>query len=130
MFQFQIIRQFCNESIFAHYGDYPSPCALNIVWSTVVCTFILGAAVGSLGGSALAARLGRKSVLVICAALAAMAAVMFFSCKPAGSVEMLILGRLLAGLSAGRFIFGCMLIFKKDLFIIFDRYTSHFFKIY
>ncbi|CAH2018079.1 unnamed protein product [Acanthoscelides obtectus] len=29
-----------------------------------------------------------------------MAAVMFFSCKPAGSVEMLILGRLLAGLSA------------------------------
>nr|CAH7741371.1 unnamed protein product [Callosobruchus chinensis] len=96
-----IIRQFCNDSISAHYGAAPSESALNLVWSAVVCIFIVGAAVGSLGGSALAARLGRKGVLVICAALAALAALMFFACKAAGSVEMLVLGRLLAGLSAG-----------------------------
>nr|CAH7741370.1 unnamed protein product [Callosobruchus chinensis] len=98
---YKIIRQFCNDSISAHYGAAPSESALNLVWSAVVCIFIVGAAVGSLGGSALAARLGRKGVLVICAALAALAALMFFACKAAGSVEMLVLGRLLAGLSAG-----------------------------
>nr|CAI5823075.1 unnamed protein product [Callosobruchus analis] len=96
-----IIREFCNDSISAHYGDAPSESALNLVWSAVVCIFIIGAAVGSLGGSALAARWGRKGVLVICAALAALAALMFFACKAARSVEMLVLGRLLAGLSAG-----------------------------
>lgn len=58
---------------------------------------------GSLGGSVLADRVGRKGVLKICAGLAVVSALLFFGCRAANSIEMLAAGRLLAGLSAGRF---------------------------
>ncbi|KAJ8917744.1 hypothetical protein NQ315_005195 [Exocentrus adspersus] len=96
-----VIKAFINESVYTRYDSSLSFNELEFLWSLIVSIFLVGAAVGSLGGSVLADRIGRKGVLRVCAGLAIAAAVFFFGSKPANSIEMLAIGRLLAGFSAG-----------------------------
>lgn len=97
----QIIANFCNESMYTRYGASLSGGQLEFLWSAVVSIFLIGGAVGSLGGSWLADRVGRKGALIASGLLAVAAAVLFFFCKMANSVEMLVAGRLLVGLASG-----------------------------
>nr|XP_022918299.1 solute carrier family 2, facilitated glucose transporter member 1-like [Onthophagus taurus] len=97
----QILKRFCNESMFEHYGFEMSPNQLELLWSAVVSIFLVGGTVGSLTGSWLADKMGRKRGLIVASFLLTFSGILFLTCKAALSVEMLILGRFIVGLAAG-----------------------------
>ncbi|KAL3268136.1 hypothetical protein HHI36_007263 [Cryptolaemus montrouzieri] len=92
---------FCNQSMYDRYGFVLSEESLAFLWSSIVSIFLIGGAVGSLGGSSFADILGRRGGLMVSQVLGFVAGVLFLSSKISRSVEMLLLGRLLIGLSAG-----------------------------
>ncbi|CAB3221412.1 unnamed protein product [Arctia plantaginis] len=96
-----VIKQFCNESFVSRYDVHLDKKWLNVLWSSVVSIFIVGGCTGSILGSVLANSLGRKMATVVTNVLSIVGGVFFLLCERANSVEMLVLGRLLVGLSAG-----------------------------
>ncbi|XP_017865211.1 PREDICTED: solute carrier family 2, facilitated glucose transporter member 1 [Drosophila arizonae] len=96
-----LMKSWCNETVHEKYGSWMSPGGLDVLWSSVVSVFLIGGAIGSLGGAGLANKFGRKACLFICAVLFIIGAVLFFFCRAAKSVEMLLLGRLIVGLASG-----------------------------
>lgn len=96
-----IIREFCNETVAARYGINMGPSQLNILWSIIVSIFLVGGVTGSLSGGWVADRFGRKGAVVINNILGIFGAILFVSSRHAGSVEMLLLARLVVGLSSG-----------------------------
>ncbi|XP_037034948.1 solute carrier family 2, facilitated glucose transporter member 1-like isoform X2 [Bradysia coprophila] len=95
------IQEWCVESFFDSFGVHLTPANLNILWSAIVSVFLVGGAVGSLGGAYIADRLGRKRSLLTCALLFVVSAILFFFCRMANSVIMLIIARLIVGLASG-----------------------------
>ncbi|KAJ9583498.1 hypothetical protein L9F63_022161, partial [Diploptera punctata] len=96
-----IIREFCNASVSARYGIELGPSQLNILWSIIVSIFLVGGVTGSLSGGWVADRFGRKGAVVINNILGVLAAIFFVCSRHADSVEMLLLARLIVGLSSG-----------------------------
>ncbi|GLH08599.1 Solute carrier family 2, facilitated glucose transporter member 1 [Gryllus bimaculatus] len=96
-----IIREFCNATVFETYGINMSPAGMNVLWSSIVSIFIVGGIIGSLCGGWVADLVGRRGAVIVNHALALMAAILFGSSRSAGSVEMLLLARLIVGLSSG-----------------------------
>lgn len=96
-----IIREFCNATVADRYGINMGPSQLNILWSIIVSIFLVGGVTGSLSGGWVADRFGRKGAVVINNILGILAAILFVSSRHAGSVEMLLLARLVVGLSSG-----------------------------
>lgn len=74
---------------------------LDFLWSTIVAIFLVGGTIGSLGGSYFADKVGRKGALIVSSFVGLIAGILFFTSKSANSVELLILGRLLVGVSSG-----------------------------
>ncbi|XP_032590305.1 solute carrier family 2, facilitated glucose transporter member 1 isoform X2 [Drosophila grimshawi] len=97
----ELMKVWCNQTVHDKYGSTLSTSGLDILWSSVVSIFLVGGAIGSLGGAGLANKYGRKTCLFICAALFAIGTVLFIFCRAAQSVEMLLLGRLIVGLASG-----------------------------
>lgn len=96
-----IIKEFCNSTVSATYGVNMSGSELDILWSCIVSIFIVGGVIGSLLGGWVADLLGRRGAIMVCHASSLVAAVLFVSTKAAGSVEMLLLARLIVGISSG-----------------------------
>nr|AON96566.1 solute carrier family 2 facilitated glucose transporter member 3 [Bicyclus anynana] len=96
-----LIKGFCNESFITRYDIVLNKTWLNVLWSSVVSIFIIGGCTGSILGSVLADKLGRKKATILTNVLSLAGAVLFLFCRAANSVEMLIIGRLLVGLSGG-----------------------------
>ncbi|PSN38762.1 hypothetical protein C0J52_08879 [Blattella germanica] len=96
-----IIRDFCNTTVEARYGIQMGPSQLDILWSTIVSIFLVGGVTGSLSGGWVADRFGRRGSVIINNILGILAAVLFVCSRYAGSVEMLLLARLVVGLSSG-----------------------------
>ena len=101
LFDFQVIKNFCNESVQSRYGVILQKNGLDFLWSTIVAIFLVGGTVGSLGGSYFADKVGRKGALIVSSGIGTLAGVLFFVSKTANSIEMLIAGRLLVGVSSG-----------------------------
>ncbi|CAH2073208.1 unnamed protein product, partial [Iphiclides podalirius] len=97
----EVIKTFCNESFVSRYNLPLNDTWLNVLWSSIVSIFIVGGCTGSILGSVLADRLGRKMATIATSALSIAGAALFLTCRAANSVEMLILGRLLVGLAGG-----------------------------
>lgn len=95
------IKEWCNETIFESYGSVLSATSLNTFWSTVVSIFLIGGVIGSLGGAWVADKLGRKKSFLCCGILLVLGGICFQFCRAVGSVELLLLGRVLVGLAAG-----------------------------
>lgn len=74
---------------------------LDMLWSTVVSIFLVGGMTGSMSGGWAADRLGRRGAIAISMMANLAAAVLFFTCKYAGSVELLLLARLVVGFASG-----------------------------
>ncbi|XP_051164094.1 solute carrier family 2, facilitated glucose transporter member 1-like isoform X2 [Leptopilina boulardi] len=96
-----LMKAFCNESVRQHYGMQISDDGLNILWSAVVSIFLIGGVSGSLTSSIFANKLGRKGTLVIGNICGILGAVVFLLAPTLISVELLLIGRLLVGLSGG-----------------------------
>ncbi|XP_047527954.1 solute carrier family 2, facilitated glucose transporter member 2-like isoform X3 [Vanessa atalanta] len=97
----EIIKTFCNESFISRYDLPLDKTWLNVLWSSIVSIFIVGGCTGSILGSCFADKFGRKYATIITNLLSIAGAILFLFCRAANSVEMLILGRLLVGLSGG-----------------------------
>ncbi|OWR52252.1 putative glucose transporter [Danaus plexippus plexippus] len=97
----EILKNFCNESFISRYDLPLDNRWLNVLWSAVVSTFIVGGCIGSLLGSVLADKLGRKKATISTNILFISGGVLFVSCRAADSVEMMIAGRFLVGLAGG-----------------------------
>ncbi|XP_045658461.1 solute carrier family 2, facilitated glucose transporter member 11 isoform X4 [Ursus americanus] len=95
------IQEFINETWWARTGQ-PLPDHLVLfVWSLIVSLYPLGGLFGALLAGPLAVMLGRKKSLLANNVFVAAAAILFGFSRRAGSFEMLVLGRLLVGVSAG-----------------------------
>lgn len=55
----QLMKVWCNQTIQEKYGSTLSTSGLEIFWSSVVSIFLVGGAIGSLGGAGFANRFGR-----------------------------------------------------------------------
>ncbi|XP_040475452.1 solute carrier family 2, facilitated glucose transporter member 11 isoform X2 [Ursus maritimus] len=95
------IQEFINETWWARTGQ-PLPDHLVLfVWSLIVSLYPLGGLFGALLAGPLAVMLGRKKSLLANNVFVAAAAILFGFSRRAGSFEMLVLGRLLVGVSTG-----------------------------
>ncbi|XP_076243760.1 solute carrier family 2, facilitated glucose transporter member 3 isoform X2 [Calliopsis andreniformis] len=96
-----LVGAFCNESIKERYHVDVSESNLKILWSTVVSIFLIGGVTGSYLSSWLADRYGRKKTLCIGNIFGIVGAAMFFLVQKLNSIELLLAGRLVVGLSGG-----------------------------
>lgn len=55
----QYIKEWANETIHANYDIVLSESGVDLLWSFIVSVFLVGGAVGSLGGSFVADKIGR-----------------------------------------------------------------------
>ncbi|XP_037714859.1 solute carrier family 2, facilitated glucose transporter member 1 [Drosophila subpulchrella] len=97
----EVMRSWCNETLIARYDLDLGESGLELLWSALVSIFLVGGAIGSVVGATMANRYGRRGCFNICGILLALAAICFYACRPLDSVELLLLGRLLAGLAGG-----------------------------
>ncbi|XP_058457766.1 solute carrier family 2, facilitated glucose transporter member 1 isoform X2 [Malaya genurostris] len=95
------IKEWCNETIYETYGVVLSSGNLDTFWAIVVSVFLIGGVIGSLGGAWVADKLGRKRSYLSCGILLVLGGICFQFCRAIGSVELLLLGRVLVGLAAG-----------------------------
>ncbi|XP_008064643.1 solute carrier family 2, facilitated glucose transporter member 11 isoform X2 [Carlito syrichta] len=95
------IQEFTNETWQARTGK-PLPAHLVLlVWSLIVSLYPLGGLFGALLAGPMAITLGRKKSLLVNNVFVVAAAILFGFSRKAGSFEMIMLGRLLVGVSAG-----------------------------
>lgn len=59
------MRAWCNETLINRYNAYLSTEELEVLWATVVSIFLIGGAVGSLGGAWIADRYGRYVLFLL-----------------------------------------------------------------
>ncbi|XP_017111581.1 solute carrier family 2, facilitated glucose transporter member 1 [Drosophila elegans] len=97
----ELMRSWCNETLIARYDLYLGESSLELLWSALVSIFLVGGAIGSVTGATMANRFGRRGCFNICGILLTLGAISFYACRPLGSVELLLLGRLLVGLAGG-----------------------------
>ncbi|KAH8236322.1 hypothetical protein KR032_004011 [Drosophila birchii] len=96
----EIMRSWCNETLISRYDLHLGESGLELLWSAAVSIFLVGGAIGSVSGATMANRFGRRGCFQICGILLALGAICFYTCR-LGSVELLLLGRLLVGLAGG-----------------------------
>lgn len=53
------VKAWCNETLIEKYDWHLSASGLDVLWAAIVSIFLIGGAVGSLGGAWIADRLGR-----------------------------------------------------------------------
>jgi len=97
----KFIKSWCNETIYEEYSLALSEDELDFLWATIVSIFLIGGAIGSLGGAWVSNKLGRKKSFFTCCVLYVLGAMCFQTCRSFNSVELLLGGRLLVGLAAG-----------------------------
>lgn len=85
----------------AHYDVHLTDGQLDLLWSGVVSVFVVGGMAGAMSGGWAADRLGRKRALAVSMVLSLAASALLLACRYANSVEMLLLARVVVGLSAG-----------------------------
>ena len=97
------LKQFLNASIVHRHNIQLSEEWIKTCFSAVVSIFVIGGMIGSLSGSFLANKFGRKQGLLYSQVLTLLGASMMGCCKEFKSYEMLLIGRFLVGVSSGIF---------------------------
>ncbi|XP_032130373.1 solute carrier family 2, facilitated glucose transporter member 3 isoform X2 [Sapajus apella] len=96
-----IIKEFVNNTLKNKKNAPPSKMLLTSLWSLSVAIFSVGGMIGSFSVGLFVNRFGRRNSMLIVNLLALAGGCLMGLCKVAGSVEMLILGRLVIGLFCG-----------------------------
>ncbi|XP_044785813.1 solute carrier family 2, facilitated glucose transporter member 11 isoform X6 [Bubalus bubalis] len=94
------IQEFTNETWRMRTGQPLPDHLVLLVWSLIVSLYPLGGLLGALLAGPLAVTLGRKKSLLVNNVFMLAAAALFGFSRRAGSFEMIMLGRLLVGISA------------------------------
>lgn len=95
------IKAFIAESHRSHYGVQLESGGLQAVFTVITSAFIVGGMVGAMVGGLVADKMGRKRGLVISQALGLAGGVVMAVSSPLLSWEVLLAGRLVAGVTAG-----------------------------
>ncbi|XP_017061462.1 solute carrier family 2, facilitated glucose transporter member 3 isoform X2 [Drosophila ficusphila] len=94
------IRSWIMESASTRYSSQLGDSQVTIMMSSVVSVFLVGGMLGAPFAPIFSARLGRRGVLTLSGLLLLVSCICQSSCRLANSIEMLLLGRLIAGLAA------------------------------
>lgn len=95
------MKIWCNETLIQRYNLHMTKEELETLWSSIISIFLIGGCIGSIVGASLADKWGRKASLLCCGVMLCVSAVLFFLCRTVGSVEILLLARLIIGLASG-----------------------------
>uniref|UniRef100_A0A8B9YAR5 Solute carrier family 2 member 11 n=1 Tax=Bos mutus grunniens TaxID=30521 RepID=A0A8B9YAR5_BOSMU len=95
------VQEFANETWRTRTGQPLPDHLVLLAWSLIVSLYPLGGLLGALLAGPLAVTLGRKKSLLVNNVFVLAAAALFGFSRRAGSFEMIMLGRLLVGISAG-----------------------------
>ncbi|XP_075688264.1 solute carrier family 2, facilitated glucose transporter member 11-like [Rhinoderma darwinii] len=95
------IQKFVNETWLERYGSELDSWIITLIWSIIVSVFPLGGFLGALLAGPMAIRLGRKKSLLFNNLFIMLSAIFCGFSRYAKSFEMIILGRILAGVNSG-----------------------------
>ncbi|XP_065081980.1 solute carrier family 2, facilitated glucose transporter member 3-like isoform X2 [Ochlerotatus camptorhynchus] len=95
------IQTWCREVISIRYGSILSQDEMELFWASVVTATVMMGMVGCLSGGQISSKLGRKKSFLISGTLLAISAPCFLSCRALSSIELLFIGRIVAGLALG-----------------------------
>ncbi|XP_034294464.1 solute carrier family 2, facilitated glucose transporter member 11-like isoform X1 [Pantherophis guttatus] len=95
------IKEFINETWLERFGHSVRPSTLTLLWSSVVSIFGLGGLLGSMSSGCLAAKYGKKKCFWGSSVLMVASAFLLGFSKMARSVELILVGRFLCGISTG-----------------------------
>uniref|UniRef100_A0A8B9Z983 Major facilitator superfamily (MFS) profile domain-containing protein n=1 Tax=Anas platyrhynchos TaxID=8839 RepID=A0A8B9Z983_ANAPL len=101
VFLLKYIKSFIRECWLKRYGSSPSEEIITLMWSFVVSIYSIGGLLGSLSAGYLSVRFGRKKVMLLNNIPALLSAALMGLSRLSGSFEMIIIGRLLAGVCGG-----------------------------
>ncbi|KAK0065352.1 solute carrier family 2 facilitated glucose transporter member 1 [Biomphalaria pfeifferi] len=97
----EVIKEFYNETYFDRYNDFMSDSLLTMLWAITVAFFCVGGMLGGVSAAYFAGKYGRKSTLLLNNAVAFTCAALQGCSKVSKSFEMLIAGRIVAGICCG-----------------------------
>ncbi|XP_070206842.1 solute carrier family 2, facilitated glucose transporter member 1-like isoform X2 [Littorina saxatilis] len=97
----EVIEDFYNVTNYERTGSYMSKGFLTMLWGITVSCYAAGGMIGGLSAGYWANRYGRRGALLRNNLLAITAAALMGFSKMAKSYEMLIVGRIIAGINAG-----------------------------
>merc|ERR1719244_2451549 len=92
------IKAFITESHKSHYGSTINP---NAIFTVITSAFIAGGMLGAMGGGVVADKIGRKRGLMVSQVIGLVGGVVMAVSEPLTSWEVLLVGRLVVGLTAG-----------------------------
>ncbi|XP_077149571.1 solute carrier family 2, facilitated glucose transporter member 11 [Ranitomeya variabilis] len=95
------IQKFVNATWRERYGSELDSWKITLIWSIIVSVFPLGGFMGALLAGPMAIRLGRKKSLLFNNVFIILSAIFCGFSRYAKSFEMIILGRILAGVNSG-----------------------------
>ncbi|XP_055629804.1 solute carrier family 2, facilitated glucose transporter member 3-like isoform X2 [Toxorhynchites rutilus septentrionalis] len=97
----EYIKEWNNATLYEQHRISFSTNALNTVLATIVSIFLIGGVLGSLGAAFMADRFGRKKSYLLCGVLQTLGGVCFLCCRTFSSITVLLIGRIIVGISAG-----------------------------
>ncbi|MED6246761.1 hypothetical protein ATANTOWER_023095 [Ataeniobius toweri] len=97
------VQDFINQTWMQRYQTEISKDGLTLLWSTIVSIFTIGGFIGVSIGGTLSVKLGRRGTLLTNNVISLAAALLMGLSSSAGSFELLIIGRLLIGINAGKY---------------------------
>ncbi|OCU01850.1 solute carrier family 2, facilitated glucose transporter member 11 isoform X1 [Xenopus laevis] len=95
------IQKFVNETWLERSGQQLDSQVITLIWSIIVSVYPLGGFLGALLAGPMAIRLGRKKSLLVNNLFVILSAILCGFSRSAKSFEMIVLGRILAGLNSG-----------------------------
>jgi len=95
------IKIFTNQSYYEHYGVYLDKSGLETIFTIITSAFVVGGMAGAMGGGSVADKIGRKRGLIVSQITGLLGGVIMAISKPTMSWEVLLVGRLVVGLTAG-----------------------------
>ncbi|XP_069476019.1 solute carrier family 2, facilitated glucose transporter member 11 isoform X1 [Ambystoma mexicanum] len=95
------IQKFVNQTWLDRTGNVLESSIITLIWSIIVSVYPLGGFIGALLAGPMAIRLGRKNSLLFNNAFVFLAAALCGFSRSAKSFEMIILGRIFAGINSG-----------------------------
>merc|ERR1719319_446782 len=101
------IKVFIRESHQSHYGVGLEYQQLNVIFTCIVSAFIVGGMIGAMVGGFVAERVGRRRGVMASALIGVVGGVIAAISSPCLSWEVLLVGRLVVGLTAGLNTVGC-----------------------
>jgi len=95
------IQNFTNHSYYSHYGTYLDKSQQDVIFTAITSTFIIGGMFGAMVGGIVADKIGRKRGLIFSQTMGLLGGVIMSISSPTHSWEVLLVGRLVVGLTAG-----------------------------